>query len=495
MPARKTVLLGIDQGTTNTKAVLIDDNARLLSEAARPIAVTTPEPGTVEQDAGTMLANALACAREVLERAGRTAADVIAVGLSSQTETLVIWDRNTAEPVMPAMVWQCRRGNEEIAPLRAPETFALIRRRTGIELDPTFTAAKLAWLMARRADIAEGLRGGRLLWGTVDCWLRWKLSGGAYATEPGNASRTMLFDIRRLAWDEELLRLFGLTGIPLPEILPSAEHRTRMASSPLGAAVPLAAFLGDQQASLFGHGCLAAGETKITCGTGAFVWMNQGRRPPADVPPGIVSTIAWHAGEPAYATEGFVMVAGAALDWLAVCMGLDGGGSAVAALAERAGESGGVILVPAFQGLAGPWWQPDAKALLTGLTAATTHGNIAHAALESIALQIAILLEGMGKPRAVSIDGGVSRADYFLKLQANALGIPVARAAVEATSPYGAALMAGIGAGVWKTPAELRPLIAHSAPVSPTAEPAVTPVAHWRAWVDAAIAASKPSAA
>jgi glycerol kinase len=438
-----------------------------------------------------MLANVLDCAREALERAGATASNVIAMGISNQTETLVVWDRETGRPAMPAMVWQCRRGNDEIAHLRVPEVLKLILERTGVDLDPTFTAAKLRYLFAHRPHIADGLRSGRLLWGTVDTWLRWKLTGGrSYATEPGNASRTMLFDISRRRWDDRLSTLFGLPRLAMPELRPSAGGTDLTEPGLLGAPIPVTASLGDQQASLFGHGCFAAGDTKVTYGTGAFAWMNKGAAPPAEAPEGIVRTIAWSLDETAYAFEGFVMTAGTALDWVADRMGLASGATA-AKLAAEAGNSNGVILVPAFQGLGSPWWQPEAKAMLAGLTPASTQGNIAHSALEAIAFQIRLLLDDMGPTASLSVDGGLTRSPYFLALQANVLEKPLSRASIDATSPYGAALMAGIGAGAWKNPAELRPLIRHEAAIQPRLQPGLTGIATWRAWVDAAIAMSR----
>ncbi len=489
---RKTVLLGIDQGTTNTKALVIDDTGCVLGASSRAIAVATPGPGVVEQDAGQMYANVLACARDALAKADQRPENVAGVGISNQTETLVVWDRRTGEPAMPAMVWQCRRGQRELEYLG--EHRQLIRSRTGLDLDPTFTAAKLMWVAAHRPEIMQGLRQGVLLWGTVDCWLRWKLTGGdAYATEPGNASRTMLFDIARCVWDEELASLFGLS-LTYPEVTSTTARHGLTLAGDFGASVPVTAFLGDQQASLFGHGCFSQGETKVTYGTGAFIWMNRGPAADADVPDGLLRTIAWQMDERIFALEGFVMSAGATLDWMARSMALSGGGAGVVRAAEEAGGSEGVIVVPAFQGLASPWWRPEARALITGLSAATRSGHIAHAALESVAWQVKLALDEMGMARSVSVDGGMTRSAFFLQLQANVLGLPLSRASEKESSAFGAALAAGIGAGIWRNPAALHQLIRHDPPVEPRQHADRSAYETWRRWVDVAVRVSADDA-
>ena len=287
MPPSQDIILGIDQGTTNTKVVAVDGDGRILGVSTRPIATTAPEPGFVEQDAEAMVANILGSIRELLDRLALKPADVLSLGIANQTETLVVWDPKTGLPVMPAIVWQCRRGGEELNALRTEETVRLVKERTGLDLDPTFTAAKLVWLKRHRPSIAARIGDGSLRWGTVDCWLIASLTGGkTYATEPGNASRTMLFDIDRLAWDKELAALFGLDLKAFPECRRS--HARFGVTSPdlLGARIPITGVMGDQQAALFGHGCYREGELKVTYGTGAFLWMNAGTRPPAVPQPG-----------------------------------------------------------------------------------------------------------------------------------------------------------------------------------------------------------------
>jgi glycerol kinase len=461
MPAFQDIFLGIDQGTTNTKVVAIDGGGTVLREAARPIATTAPEPGFVEQDAEAMVANILAATGELLDRLAVKPAAISALGIANQTETLVVWDPKTGRPVMPAIVWQCRRGTEELNALRTQETERLVKARTGLDLDPTFTAAKLLWLKHHRPSIATRMADGSLRWGTVDTWLIWALTEGrTYATEPGNASRTMLFDIDKLTWDKELVALFGLEIADFPECRSSHATFGRTGRALLGAEISITGVMGDQQAALFGHGCYGERELKVTYGTGAFLWMNAGTKPSSSPGDGIIRTIAWQIDQACYAFEGFVMYAGRTLDWLAERLSISGGGAAVAAEAENAGTSAGALLVPAFQGLASPWWQPDLRAALLGLSAATTKGHIAHAGLESVCYQIRAVLDGMSGSTKnalpiVKADGSMTRSQYFSRLQASVLDAPLFVSASDAMTPFGAALMAGLGAGHWRTLAEL----------------------------------------
>ncbi|MFZ5678071.1 MAG: FGGY-family carbohydrate kinase [Pseudomonadota bacterium] len=472
MPRPHEIILGIDQGTTNTKVVALNSDGVILADAVRPIATSAPEPGFVEQDASAMVANVLACIRELLERLALRPSQVLALGISNQTETLVVWDRTTGHPVMPAIVWQCRRGAEELERLRSDDSLRLIRARTGLDLDPTFTAGKLHWLKRNRPGIWQGLRDGRLRWGTVDCWLIWALSqGGIWATEPGNASRTMLFDIAQLSWDKDLCALFDLDLADFPEVRRSDGDFGTASAELLGAAIPIRGVMGDQQAALFGHGCFAARELKVTYGTGAFLWMNAGTRPPESAGDGIIRTIAWQTDQTCYAYEGFVMYAGKILDWLSGRLSVEGRGAAVAALAETTGTSGEVLLVPAFQGLASPWWQPDVRAALLGLSEATDKGQIAHAGLEAVCFQIRAVLDRLsgGAPLPmVKTDGSMTRSAYFNRMQASVLGTPLFVSASDAMTPFGCALMAGLGAGRWASLDDLRKIPRPGETVSPS---------------------------
>ncbi len=471
MAAQREIILGIDQGTTNTKVVAIDTKGRILGEASRPIPTTSPAPGFVEQDSVLMLANIVAASRELRDRLGLKPAEIMSLGIANQTETLVVWDRATNVPVMPAIVWQCRRGAEELEPLSSDDHRRLVKARTGLDLDPTFTAAKLLWITRHRPEVAAGLRDGRLRWGTVDCWLIAALTEGqTYATDASNAARTMLFDIDKLAWDEDLGALFGL-DLALPQVRHSNAKFGATSERLIGARIPITGVLGDQQAALFGHGCTEERELKVTYGTGAFLWMNAGHVPPPSAGEGIIRTIAWQLDQPSYAYEGFVMYAGKILDWLSGHLGFEGRGAAVAGEAEKAGSSAGVLLIPAFQGLASPWWQPDLRAAFLGLSEASSRGHIAHAGLEAVCYQIRAVLEGImnkEKPRLMKVDGGMTRSGYFTRMQASVLGVPLAVSKRDAMTPFGAALMAGLGAGCWTSVDELRRLPSESELIGPS---------------------------
>ena len=487
MTDRRTIVVGVDQGTTNTKAVAIDADGRVLHLATRPIATQSPQDGWVEQDAERMAANVVACVRELLEARGRRAADVAGLGIANQTETLVVWDRATGRPVMPAIVWQCRRGEAELQDLRNAGVGTLIRRQTGLDLDPTFTAAKLRWLFANRPSIAEGLRRGDYLFGTVDCWLLWTLTKGrCHATESSNAARTMLFDIGSLAWDPALFEVFGLSVAALPEAGRSDRRFGETDAALFGGPIAITGMLGDQQASLFGHGCFAAGQIKATYGTGAFLWLNAGEQADFAVADGLIRTVAWHLQKPCYAVEGFVMYAGAIVDWLASRLGIAGGGAGVVERAQQAASSNGVTLVPAFQGLAAPWWRPEARAALLGLSHATTADNICHAGLEAICFQLRTIIEALGPSGGLDmlrVDGGPTRSAYLMQLQADVLQLPLAVAAFDSLTPYGAALMAGLGAGLWKDLEELRRIMPAPTVVRPDAGRAAVGDDGYRRWL------------
>lgn len=471
----RDIVIGIDQGTTNTKVVAIDRQGRVLAQADRPIASASPQLGWVEQDPNAMLANLVTCVREVLSKLDRGPTQVAGLGIANQTETLVIWDRHSGEPVLPAMVWKCRRGDEEIAPLRRDETAAALRARTGLDLDPTFTAAKLKWVFVNRPEIGARLASGDCLFGTVDCWLIWKLTGGVtYATEPGNASRTMLLDIANAAWDPELAALFGLKLASMPELRRSADDFGGTRPEFFGGPIPITAAMGDQQAALFGHGCFDPLQLKVTYGTGAFLWVNAGADPAIKATGGLIRTIAWSLDRPTYALEGFVMYAGAILDWLATRLGIEGGGAGIVREAQNVRTSDGVLLVPAFQGLAAPWWRPEVRAGLIGMTEATSRAHLCHAGLEALCYQIRAVLEGVRHSTgqaigAVRVDGGPTRSDYLMQMQADILQQPLSASAFDSMTPYGVALMAGLGAGLWSGVDELRPLVKPSRQILPDA--------------------------
>jgi len=458
-------VIGIDQGTSSTKALLIDHHGNLVAEASRPIDVSHPHPGWVEQDPAAMIRNATECVREILDKTDIGGKNVAALGLDNHTETLVLWSQDTGEAVHPAIVWQCRRSTAESEMLDSDANRSLIRKRTGLDLDPTFTATKLLWVCRNRPDIGEGLRDGSVLFGTVDCWLVWQLTGGrSYVTEPSNASRTMLFRIDHMAWDSDLFDLFDLKVSALPEVQQSTGPFGTCSADRFGAEIPITGVLGDQQAALFGHGCFEEGEFKSTYGTGAFVWMNAGPNYRPVEGAGYLQTVAWSLDHPTYALEGFVMYAGAVLDWLVSNLGLAKSAGDVAAKAKTAGTSSGISLVPAFQGLASPWWAPEARAAVLGMSSSTRAEEICHAALESICYQVRRVLDDMADANVrpsgtVRADGGLTRSDYLLQMQADILGLPVQRAAMDHITPYGAGLLAGLGAGLWEDTSALKSLI------------------------------------
>lgn len=458
-------VIGIDQGTSSTKALLLDREGRVVAQTSRPIETDHPHSGWVEQDPAKIVENVAACLPALLEQAGVAAKNVAGIGIDNHTETLVMWERDSGRPVHPAIVWQCRRSAAETETLDKADNRLLIRERTGLDLDPTFTATKLMWVFRHRPDIAEGLRSGAVLWGTLDTWLIWALTGGAtYATESGNASRTMLFRIDRLAWDSDLLELFGLSLAALPEVRRSTGPFGLTDRELLGAQIPITGALGDQQASLFGHGCLGPGEFKCTYGTGAFLWMNVGQTYEPSVDPGILQTVAWDLGTPAcgtptcgtptYAREGFVLSAGAILDWLADNLGLGRNADEIQRKAGQVANSNGVTLIPAIQGLGSPWWSPNVRAALMGMSSATEAAHVCRAALEAVTFQIRRVLEAMASAGAdlggdLRVDGGLTRSDLLMQMQADLLGRPLRRAEIEHLTPYGAGLLAGLGAGLW----------------------------------------------
>ena len=487
MVARDYVI-GVDQGTSSTKALLLDRTGRVVAGAGRPIAVSHPEPGWVEQDPEAMVANVLECVREILDTSGVPAVSVAGLGIANHTESLVLWDRGSARPVHPAIVWQCRRSVAETRELDTADNRKLVRRRTGLDLDPTFTATKLRWVLRHRPEIAEGLETGRILWGTVDTWISWCLSGGAmYATDFGNASRTMLLDIARLDWDGELAELFGLDLGVRPELCSSGGVLGHCSAEHFGAEIPITALMGDQQASLFGHGCLDQGDVKSTYGTGAFVWINSGHEYRPMESSGCLQTIAWHVERPTYALEGFVMYAGAVLDWLVRHLGLCEDAGDVVRRAERAGTSSGIVLVPAFQGLASPWWKPEARAAILGLDSASGDGEVCHAALESVCFQVRRVLDDVAEAlplphAALRVDGGLARSEYFLQMQSDILGLPIRRTGIEHLTPYGSALMAGVGAGLWEDVQNLDHVFRDGATLRPDPERADDWSARYRTW-------------
>ncbi len=447
------LILALDLGTSSSRAILWRGGGEVVARAQVPLGASFPRPGWVEQDPEEIWGTAVTAARQALAAAGVPAGRLAAVGLANQRETTLLWERDTGRPLHPAIVWQDRRTAPLCAELRERGLEPLFAERTGLRLDPYFSASKLAWLLEHLPGARAAARAGALCFGTVDSWFLYRAtSGRVHATDVSNASRTLLWDIRRLAWDPELLHALDIPPALLPEVGPTAGPFGRLRAEVLGAEVPCTAMAGDQQAALFGQGCLAPGSAKNTYGTGAFLVAQAGPEPVRA--PGLLTTVAWRLPErpTAYALEAPAFVAGAALDWLAGILGL-AGGAQVAELAATVPDADGAAFVPALAGLGAPEWDPEARGLFIGLHRGTARAHLARAACEALAFQTRAATALMGEagvaPAELRVDGGVAASDFFLALQADALGVPVVRSgAVEATA-WGAALLAGVGAGLW----------------------------------------------
>ena len=460
-----TYLLALDQGTSSSRSIVFGADGRIVAMAQRELRQIYPQPGWVEHDPGEIWAGQLATAREALQQAGLTARDIRAIGITNQRETTVVWNRRSGQPLGHAIVWQDRRGEPMCAALREQGKEDLIRRKTGLRLDAYFSGTKLKWLLDQSPEVRAQAERGELAFGTVDSWLIWQLTGGrVHATDVSNASRTLLFNIHQQAWDAELLELFGVPATLLPEVLPSSAAYGDSDAALLGAPIPIAGVAGDQQSALFGQACSQAGQAKNTYGTGCFMLMHSGERC-LDSGNGLISTCAAQVGQrPAYALEGSVFIGGAVVQWLRDGLHAIRASGEVEALAQSVPDAGGVMFVPAFTGLGAPYWQPDARGAIVGLTRGSTVAHIARAALESIAFQSAALLQAMSRDAVASgappvselrVDGGACVNDLLMQFQADLLGIPVVRPAVVETTALGAAYLAGLATGVYGSQQEL----------------------------------------
>ena len=453
-------VLALDQGTTSSRAIVFDERGGARALAQKEFRQHFPQPGWVEHDAGEILRTQLACARAALKKAKLAPQRVAAIVITNQRETTVVWDRSTGKPVHRAIVWQDRRTAARCDALKREGLDKTVQAKTGLVVDPYFSATKLEWLL----DNVPGLRAragqGELAFGTIDTWLAWQLSGGElHVTDPSNASRTMLYDIHRGEWDEELLRIFRVPRAMPPEVLPSSHIYGTTAKSMLGAEVPIAGIAGDQQAALFGQACHEAGLAKNTYGTGCFLLLNTGGQAISSKN-GLITTCAAQAGAKQFALEGSVFTGGAVVQWLRDGLRLIKKSVDVEKLALSVPDSGGVYLVPAFTGLGAPHWDPYARGTIVGLTRGSNTGHIARAALESIAFQSAELLLAMEqdsgqKSRELRVDGGAAADDLLMQFQADLLGIPVVRPRVLETTALGAAYLAGLATGVWGSREEI----------------------------------------
>jgi len=451
------LILAVDQGTTGTTCLVVDDELVVRGRGYVEIQQSYPRPGWVEHDPDELWRSVEAAAELALRDAGARPDELRALGITNQRETTVLWSRLTGRPVAPAIVWQDRRTAERCRELPA----GLLRERTGLVPDPYFSATKLEWLLARASE-----QPAELAFGTVDSWLVWNLTGGdVHATDATNASRTLLYDIAARDWSDELLELFGIDRSVLPTLTSSigvvGEGRL------LGVSVPVAGLAGDQQAALFGQGCFSPGEAKATFGTGSFVLVNVGDSPEPP-PDGLLKTVAARG----FALEGAVLSSGAAVQWLRDGLGLVAHAAETESVARAAGSSGGVVFVPALTGLGSPHWDPDARGLIAGITRGTTRAQLVRATLEAIAFQVADVLEAFPETVAVlRADGGASANAFLMQFQADVPGCPVEVAAERETTALGAALLAGIGAGIWRDETEVAPLIRRGAVYEPSLAP------------------------
>jgi glycerol kinase len=454
-------LLALDQGTSSSRSIVFDAAGRVVSMAQREFRQIFPQPGWVEHDPTEIWTTQLATAREALAAARIDARAIAGLGITNQRETTVIWERASGRPIHNAIVWQDRRTEPICRQLREAGLATTVAERTGLVIDAYFSGTKIRWLLDHVPGAREAARRGELAFGTIDSWLAWQLTGGRlHVTDATNASRTMLYDIRRGCWDDELLAALDVPASLLPEVRPSS-HRFGDTDAPLlGAALPIGGIAGDQQAALFGQACFGAGMAKNTYGTGCFMLMHTGSRfePSRN---GLVATAAAQPGDAKqYALEGSVFIGGAVVQWLRDGLRAIEKSSDVEALAASVPDSGGVVFVPAFTGLGAPYWQPDARGTITGLSRGSTVAHVARAALESIAFQSAALLAAMGRDAGAPItelrvDGGACANDLLMQFQADLLGIPVVRPKVIETTALGAAYLAGLACGVYRSTDEL----------------------------------------
>ncbi len=454
-------ILALDQGTTSSRAIVFGERGEIVSSAAYEFQQHFPRPGWVEHDPDEIWDSQLRAAKAALAEAKIEASALTAIGITNQRETAVVWERGTAKPLANAIVWQCRRTADMCDGYKREGREAFFRQRTGLKIDPYFSGTKVRWLLEEVPDLRARAEAGEALFGTVDSWLIYRLTGGrVHATDYTNASRTLLYNIHDLAWDEEILKLLGVPRPMLPQVHASSGVVGETDPEIFGARIPIAGIAGDQQAALFGQGCFQTGSAKNTYGTGCFILVNTGEEA-MESESGLVTTIAWGIGDRVeYALEGSIFIAGAVVQWLRDGLQIIRDAAETEALAIEAGDNGGVYLVPAFVGLGAPYWDPYARGTLVGMTRGTDRRHLARAALECIAYQTRDVVVAMERDAGISIpelraDGGATANRFLMQFQADLLARPVVRAAIAETTALGAAFLAGLATGLWSDAGEL----------------------------------------
>ena len=454
-------VMALDAGTTSNRCILFDKKGNMCSVAQREFTQYFPQPGWVEHDADEIWASQLGVAVEAMGKIGATAEDIAAIGITNQRETAIVWDKNTGKPVHPAIVWQCRRTSEYCDTLKEKGLTELFRKKTGLVIDAYFSGTKVKWILDNVPGAREKAENGELLFGTVETWLIWKLTKGrVHVTDYSNASRTMLFNINTLEWDEEILQELNIPKCMLPEVKPSSCIYGKTDPAFFGGEIAIAGAAGDQQAALFGQTCFTAGEAKNTYGTGCFLLMNTGTKPVFS-DNGLVTTIAWGLdGEVNYALEGSIFVAGAAIQWLRDELRLINSSAESETLAMQVEDTNGCYVVPAFTGLGAPHWDQYARGTIVGITRGVNRNHIVRATLESLAYQVQDVLAAMKADSGITllslkVDGGASANNFLMQSQANIIGAPVKRPSCVETTAMGAAYLAGLAVGYWKNKEEV----------------------------------------
>ncbi len=456
----KKYVMSLDSGTTSNRCILFDRCGNIVSVAQKEFTQIFPKPGWVEHDAGEIWSTQLGVAVEAMSKVGATAKDISAIGITNQRETTIVWDKNTGVPVYNAIVWQCRRTSEYCDSIRAMED--TIKDKTGLIIDAYFSATKVKWILDNVPGAREKADRGELLFGTVETWLIWKLTEGRlHITDYSNASRTMMFNIRELKWDKDILELLGIPESMLPEVRPSSEIYGYTSTSLLGGEIPIAGAAGDQQAALFGQNCFSSGNAKNTYGTGCFLLMNTGDQPIFSKN-GLVTTIAWGLdGKVTYALEGSIFVAGAAIQWLRDEMNFIDNAAESEECANKVTDTNGCYVVPAFTGLGAPYWDQYARGTIVGLTRGVNKNHIVRATLDSIAYQVSDVLKAMKEDSGIelsslNVDGGASANNYLMQTQADVIGVDVLRPSCIESTALGAAYLAGLATGYWENIEDIR---------------------------------------